>query len=254
MVRQEWAGRPILYYEETDSTNVRAREMSQELSGTLFVADKQSAGKGRRGRCWESPAGVNLYFTLLLKPDFTPDTAAMVTLVMGLAVAESIREFCGLDAYIKWPNDVVVNGKKVCGILTELELQGNAIHHLAVGVGINVCRQEFAQEIAATATSIEQELGSPVDRRDLLEQVMKRFDLYYGRFVQDGDLGGLQECYNKILVNRDREVRVLDPKGEYTGMAKGITQTGELLVENTNGVVEKVYAGEVSVRGIYGYI
>lgn len=252
----QWMGHEVVFYEKTDSTNLRAKLAAGEGAGdgTLFVADRQTAGRGRRGRNWESPGGVNLYFTLLLRPEFAPDTASRVTLVMGLAVAEVIQEHCGLDANVKWPNDVVVGGKKVCGILTELGLQGSNIDYLVVGVGINVGRQEFPQEIATTATSLVAEKDSEIDRTELLARVLERFEVLYDEFKRTGDLHSLRERYEACLINRNREVRVLDPKGEYTGMARGISTDGELLVERADGSVEAVYAGEVSVRGVYGYV
>lgn len=251
-----WVAQTIHYYDETDSTNLQAKLAAGEgaTQGTLFVADKQTAGRGRRGRSWDSPAGGNLYFSLLLKPTFAVDRASMVTLVMGLAVAESVHEYCGVDALIKWPNDVVIGGKKVCGILTELGLKGNEIDYLVVGVGINVRKQEFAETIASTATSLEVEAGIELDRVELLTRIMKKFERLYEDFVADGSLATLKESYNALLVNRDREVRVLDPKGEYTGVACGIADTGELLVTRADGSVEMVYAGEVSVRGVCGYV
>lgn len=251
-----WVAQTIHYYDETDSTNLQAKLAAGEGvgEGMLFVADRQTAGRGRRGRSWESPAGANIYFTLLLRPTFAPDMAPQVTLVMGLAVAEAIREYCGLDVRIKWPNDVVIGGKKVCGILTELGLQGSDIDHLIVGVGINVDRQEFPVEIAMTATSLEAEKDSEIDRTGLLACVMERFEVLYEEFKQAGGLNKLRERYDALLINRNREVRVLDPKGEYTGIARGISNEGELIVEREGGSLEAVYAGEVSVRGVYGYV
>ena len=252
----EWVAKDVRYFMETDSTNLQARLAAEQgaLHGTLLVAESQTAGRGRRGRSWNSDAEGNLYFSLLLKPDFSVEIASMVTLVMGLAVAETIREKCELDALIKWPNDVVVNGKKVCGILTELGLNGNAIDDLVVGVGINVGQREFALEIASTATGLVIEAGGEVDREELLAGVLQRFETLYEVFAGDGNLRSLRERYDELLINKGREVRVLDPREEYTGVASGITEMGELLVEKPGGEVEKVYAGEVSVRGIYGYV
>ena len=246
----------IISYEETDSTNVRARiaALEGEAHGTLITAGKQTAGRGRRGRSWDSPAGSNLYFTLILKPDFAPDQASMLTLVMAHAVAEAIIGVTGLECRIKWPNDIVVNGKKVCGILTEMSVDKGKIQHVLIGVGVNVGRQEFAPELADKATSLEQETAARIDERTLLCEIMKAFEKDYESFVRCGNLEPLQEAYNALLVNRNAAVRVLDPKGEYEGKALGITKTGELLVETAEGSLVEVYAGEVSVIGIYGYV
>ena len=252
----KWAGHPVSFYETINSTNLRAKLDADNGApeGALIVADMQTAGRGRRGRTWSSPAGVNVYFTLILKPDYTPDKASMVTLVMAMAVTEGIRETCGVEAGIKWPNDIVVNGKKVCGILTEMSVEKDFIHYVVIGDGINVGLQEFAPEIADVATSLQAECGRKVPKATLVANIMKAFEKYYDRFREKTDLSGLTKSYNAMLVNRGREVRVLDPKGEYCGVSGGINDAGELLVELPDGRVENVYAGEVSVRGIYGYV
>ena len=251
----KWAGKHICYFKELDSTNARAKQEADNgaAEGTLVVTDMQTAGRGRRGRSWNSPAGVNLYFTLILKPVYQPDKAAMVTLVMALAVAEGISLTCGMEAEIKWPNDVVVNGKKVCGILTEMNVEHGQIQCVAVGVGVNVGLQEFPPEIADKAASLEAECGKPVSRAALAANILKAFEKYYESFLQELSLSCIRDKYNRRLVNRDREVRVLDPQGEFQGIARGINEFGELLVERDDGSVTIVFAGEVSVRGIYGY-
>ncbi|MCM1191905.1 MAG: biotin--[acetyl-CoA-carboxylase] ligase [Butyrivibrio sp.] len=251
-----WAGKYICYFNELDSTNLRAKLEADNGApeGTLVVADMQTAGRGRRGRSWSSPGGTNVYFTLILRPSFGPDKAPMVTLVMALAVAEGIYETCGLAAEIKWPNDVIVHGKKVCGILTEMSADRGVIRHVVIGVGVNVGQQEFPPEIAAVAASLQEECGEEVSRTLLTAHIMKAFEKYYESFRQNENLSGVQEKYNSLLVNRDREVRVLDPKGEFRGIARGITPRGELLVEREDGSIQEIYAGEVSVRGVYGYV
>lgn len=255
-IRTAWAGCRLVCYQETDSTNVRAAQLAEEgaAHGMLVVADAQSAGRGRRGRSWASPKGKNVYFSLLLRPAFPPDKASMLTLVMALAVKETIEEVCGTEAKIKWPNDIVVGGKKVTGILTELRMQGTAIDHVVIGVGINVKEQVFAPEYAEHATSLETEVQREISREQLIAGVMAHFEKGYDLFLQTMDLSLLCEAYNAALVNCGREVRVLDPKGEYTGLAQGINHKGELLVQLQDKTVQEVYAGEVSVRGIYGYV
>lgn len=252
----QWAGHPVTFYEVLDSTNLRAKLDAENGApqGALVVADMQTAGRGRRGRSWSSPAGANAYFTLILKPDFEPEKASMLTLVMAMAVAVGITETCGVETRIKWPNDIVIGGKKVCGMLTELSVQQEYIQHVVIGAGVNVRIQKFAPEIADTAVCLEQECGRKVPRAELIVNIMKTFEKYYGIFMETLDFSGLKEAYDSLLVNCGREVCVLDPKGEYTGISKGINVVGELLVELPDGSEKAVYAGEVSVRGIYGYV
>lgn len=255
-IRTRWVGKPVCFYSSIGSTNIQAKMDAEggAASGTLIVADMQTAGRGRRGRAWDSPAGTNIYFTLILKPDFTPDKASMLTLVMALAVARGIEKTGLLSAGIKWPNDIVVNGKKVCGILTEMSVERDYIQYVVIGTGINVYRQEFAPELVDKATSLEEECGQRISRSALIADIMEAFEEYYAVFEKHGSLAGLRETYDRMLVNRDREVCVLDPRGEYRGIAKGITDTGELEVELPDGSISRIYAGEVSVRGIYGYV
>ena len=264
-LQTKWLGRNLLFYDSVGSTNDRVHQLADVLDGkatlhgAVVAADRQTAGKGRRGRVWESPAGANIYFSLLLRPTFAPDKASMLTLLIAYGVKCGIERQMVSDASqcgIKWPNDVVIDGKKVCGILTEMYLEGNSIDHVIVGVGVNVGKQNFAPELVDKATSLEDACGQVFDRSRLLADILEVFEEEYESFAAEdaiADLKFFKEKYNACLVNRDREVCVLDPKGEYRGIARGINDTGELLVELQDGSLKEVYAGEVSVRGIYGY-
>jgi BirA family biotin operon repressor/biotin-[acetyl-CoA-carboxylase] ligase len=251
-----WAGRNIIYFLETDSTNTQAKRLGDEgaAHGTLAVAEKQTGGKGRRGRRWESPAGSSIYMSILLRPDILPNQAPMLTLVMALSVAKAIQVCVGEEALIKWPNDIVINGRKVCGILTEMSTEIQWINHVVIGTGINVNTENFPAEIAETATSLYLESGKRQKRSLLTAEILRQFERYYSLFLDAGDLSGIQEEYNSLLVNFGREVRVLEPGHEYNGVAGGINETGELLIHTKDGQIRQVYAGEVSVRGIYGYV
>ena len=255
-IRNNWAGSEIYYYEETGSTNIDAKRLGEEgaAHGTIVVADKQNAGRGRRGRVWQSPAGKDIYFTILLRPSFEPDKASGLTLVMALSVAQAVERKCSLKAGIKWPNDVVLNGKKICGILTGMNMETDYIQHVVIGVGINVNLDEMPEEISQTATSILWESGEKTARAELLQEVLARFEENYGMYEKESDLSYMLEEYNSYLVNVGKQVKVLDPKGEFEGIARGINASGELLIETPDGKVAEVYAGEVSVRGMYGYV
>lgn len=251
-----WAGQEIVCFTETDSTNVRARKLGENgaAHGTLVVAEQQTAGRGRRGRGWESPAGSSIYMSLLLRPEFLPNKAPMLTIVMAYSVATALREQTGLDFRIKWPNDIVLNGKKVVGILTEMSTEIEYINHVVIGVGINVNTEAFPEEICATATSIRRESGKTWRRAELIAAILRQFEVQYERFVKEEDLAYLREAYDAVLVNCNREVRILGEKDGYRAVALGIDDQGELLVRKEDGTVTSVYAGEVSVRGIYGYV
>lgn len=250
-----WAGQNLIYFDEVDSTNTRVKELGAAGAphGTLVVAETQNAGKGRRGRSWESPAGSSISMTILLRPDFEPNRAPMLTLVMAHSIAAAIQEQTRAEVRIKWPNDLVVNRKKICGILTEMSAGEGGIHYVLIGVGINVNTERFPEELSDKATSIRLETGQKAEREALIAAGMKKFEEDYERFCKAGDLSPFVEEYNKILVNCGQEVRVLEPGKEYNAFSFGIDEKGELQVEKEDGTRESVFAGEVSVRGIYGY-
>lgn len=251
----EWAGCEIYYFDSIDSTNTKAKELAEEghPSGTLVVADRQTAGKGRRGRSWESPSGIGIFMTLMLKPEINPNHASMLTLVAAMATTRAIRRVIGVPAMIKWPNDIVMNGKKVCGILTEMSAQFDYINHIVIGIGINVHNEDFPEEIAQTASSIYLESGQHIHRASLIEAFLEEFEDVYAEYLKTEDMEGLQKEYDSMLVNRGRQVRVLDPKEPFEGKAMGITKKGELIVDTWESR-KLVSSGEVSVRGIYGYV
>lgn len=251
----EWAGCEIYYFDSIDSTNTKAKELAEEghPSGTLVVADRQTAGKGRRGRSWESPTGIGIFMTLMLKPEINPNNASMLTLVAAMATTRAIRRVTGVPAMIKWPNDIVMNGKKVCGILTEMSAQFDYINHIVIGIGINVHNEDFPEEIAKTASSLYLESGQHIHRASLIEAFLEEFEDVYAEYLKTEDMEGLQKEYDAMLVNRGRQVRVLDPKEPFEGKAMGITKKGELIVDTWESR-KLVSSGEVSVRGIYGYV
>lgn len=259
----EWVGRTVCCYDEIDSTNTEAKRIAEgacgaQGHGTVIVAEKQNAGRGRRGRDWNSPGGEGIFFTILLRPQMDPANASMLTLVKALAVVKGIARATGLEAAIKWPNDVVLNGRKIVGILTEMSAQIDYVNHIVVGSGINVHQKGFPEELAPKATSLDIEMKrlgkeKQIYRAAVLAAVLEEFEAYYGTFMETQDLSALREEYNALLVNCGREVRVLDPLGEFGGKALGINERGELLI-CCEGRTVKVSSGEVSVRGIYGYV
>lgn len=253
----QWIGKEVYYQSEIDSTNSWMKRLAEDGApeGSVTIADMQSRGKGRRGRVWVTPFGTSAPFSVLLRPDIRPDRASMLTLVIGLCVAQGIQEMYGLDVGIKWPNDVVVNGKKICGILTEMTMQAEYIDSVIVGVGINANMQEFSPELTDKATSLRNELGHPVKRAEIVVKILELFEEKYQIFLKTQDLTGLMEEYHSFLLNKDKEVRVLQPGDEHAGVARGINAMGDLIVERSdNGQTEKVFAGEVSIRGLYSYV
>ena len=250
-----WAGKELYYFKATDSTNGKAKEYAKQgcSHGTLIVAEKQDAGRGRRGKSWSSEEGTGIYMSLVLRPNLLPENASGLTLVAALAVARAIETITGCTPQIKWPNDIVINKKKVSGILTEMALDGKEIDSVIVGIGVNVHQKSFTAEIERIATSLDLEVESNCSRRVLIEEILKCFEILYDKYMQTENLSLLQQEYETYLANKDEKVKVLDPAGAYEGIARGITETGELIVD-TNEKRIYVSSGEVSVRGIYGYV
>ena len=253
-IHTKWAGKTVHFARETDSTNLWIKRLAKEgaSEGTLALAEFQSAGRGRLCRSWEVPEGTSVMMSILLRPKFEPQYAPMLTLVMGMAVAKAVKKL-SFDVSIKWPNDVVVSHKKICGILTEMGVRAGKIDYAVIGVGINVNIREFPEEMADKATSLYLESGREFDRSQIPGLVMEAFEEYYEKFAVTCDLSGLKEEYESILANYNQPVRVL-AKEPYEGVARGITDGGELLVEKTDGTIVAVSAGEVSVRGLYSYV
>ena len=253
-IHTKWAGKTVHFARETDSTNLWIKRLAKEGApeGTLALSEFQSAGRGRLGRSWEVPEGTSVMMSILLRPKFEPQYAPTLTLVMGMAVAKAVKSL-GFDVSIKWPNDVVVSHKKICGILTEMGVRDGKIDYAVIGVGINVNIKEFPEEMVDKATSLYLESGKEFDRSQIPGLVMEAFEKYYEKFAATCDLSGLKEEYESILANYNQPVRVL-AKEPYEGVARGITDGGELLVEKTDGTIVAVSAGEVSVRGLYSYV
>lgn len=244
----------IYYFDEITSTNDYVKKLSEadEPEGVVVIADHQSAGKGRRGHEWVSPSGQNIYMSFMLKPELDPGRASMLTLVCALAVRDALKKQ-QFDPVIKWPNDLILSGKKVCGILTEMSTQMTCINYIVVGIGINVMQTEFDAAIKDVATSMKLESGRDFNRAQIAADLLKAFEGYYAQFLETKDLSLLKENYEASLANMDKEVRIIGTKEERSGIAKGIDNTGELLVE-IDGKIERIMSGEVSVRGILGYV
>lgn len=251
----------ICLREETGSTNEDAKQIAslEAWNAALVVADRQTNGKGRRGRSWETKEGSSVAMSLLIKPAIKPCNASMLTLVMALSVAETVKDMinkakasaCAVN--IKWPNDILINRRKVCGILTEMSVLKEAIAYVVIGVGINVNELKFSEEITKVATSLRKETGMEFDREEIIASVVNNYNKYFTIFGKNENLTELKDIYEDLLVNKGKTVLVLDPKEEYSGQALGINDMGELLVRKEDGTIETVYAGEVSVRGVYGY-
>lgn len=244
----DFIGHSLFIYDETDTTNNRAKESNTSPDGSVFIAEVQTHGKGSRGRGWTSPRGIGIWHSILLKPEISPLEVSQITLVAGLAVCKAI----GLDSMIKWPNDIVIDGKKICGILTEMSAEINMVNYVVCGIGVNVNTESFDDDIADKATSMFIESGHKYVRNELIAKLLNEFEYYYKKFL-DGGLSAILDEYKKCCVTLGREVNVIFKNETVRGTAVDVDENGSLAVQTENGIIH-VTSGEVSVRGIYGYI
>ena len=215
----------VEFYDAVDSTNNRLRQLGEEgaAEGSLAAAEVQTAGKGRRGRTWVSGPGTALTFSVLLRPDVPPEKAPMLTLCAALAVYRAVSSLTGLPLGIKWPNDIVCRGKKLCGILTEMSADMDRVHYVIVGIGLNVSAEDFPEELADKACSIRSEGGKSIPRLRLLKGILEELESVYRKFLADGSLKGLRGEYEAALANLGQQVSVLEPQGDWQGLCRGIT-------------------------------
>jgi BirA family biotin operon repressor/biotin-[acetyl-CoA-carboxylase] ligase len=243
--------RRIVWRAEVDSTQHLARECARAGApeGTVVLAESQTQGRGRLGRTWFSPAGRNVYGTVVLRPPCPPAVVPQVALVAGVAVADAVREAVGLEARVKWPNDVLVGGRKVAGVLTEMEGEAERVGFVLVGIGVNVNVEpsEFPPDVAATATSLRAAVGRPIDRVGFAVRLLAAFEARYGRFLAGG-FAAIRPAFDATAFLTGREVRVTGPEGPVAGRVLGVDDDGALRLAGADGAMRRVIAGEVTLR------
>ncbi len=236
-----------LYYKEnTESTNLDAKLTENVPDRSVFLADRQTKGRGRLGREWSSPSGVGIWVSIYVKPQSHIEDISKLTLIAGLAVSRAIK-----GTTIKWPNDVLMGNKKLAGILTEMSAESGKIKNVIVGIGINVNNEDFPQELQDKATSLFIETGAKTEREEIICHILEEFFSMYDRFLNEGFSAFCGE-YTEKCITLGKEVFVI--KNEQKNIAKAIkiTEQGELVVE-INGKEEVINSSEVSVRGLLGY-
>lgn len=244
-------GTEIVTMKTVDSTNeeIKRRVHGNAESGLVVIACDQTAGKGRLGRSWASSDG-GVYFSVLLRPELPPNDISGITLAAGLGVCIAIRKFTGLNAMIKWPNDVIIGNKKVCGILTEMTAQTDMVDFVVIGIGVNVLNDSFPEEIANKATSLRIEAGEQIDLSQLMREILSVLDRIFSSYL----LGISQEdmkLYKSMCATIGREVSLTRGGERLSGKAVDITADGELVVMLDSGKKITVNSGEVMVQGIY---
>ncbi|MCM8711177.1 biotin--[acetyl-CoA-carboxylase] ligase [Clostridium sp. SYSU_GA19001] len=250
-------GRNIIHFNSIDSTNIKAKKLADSIvkDGTIVIAEEQTSGKGRLGRNWISPQYKGIWMSIILKPDLNPIEAVKLTQIAAAAVVTGTEEF-GIKTYIKWPNDIVINHKKVCGILTEMNAELTRINYVIVGIGINVNidETEFPGDIKHIATSLKIESKKSINRQKLAGNILNNFEKLYVQFVKQNDLSSsINICReNSALIGKN--IIIINRETSVEAKAIDIDEDGRLLVEYKDGRRESLISGEISIRGKESYI
>jgi BirA family biotin operon repressor/biotin-[acetyl-CoA-carboxylase] ligase len=246
-------GATILCFDELASTNETARELAVKgaSEGVSVIARKQTAGKGRQGRSWSSPIDEGLYVSIILRPHITPAQASVIPLASAIAVAETFAVDFSTAVDIKWPNDVLMNGRKICGILVESAIESGLLHYAILGIGINIAQKEFPDELRATATSLFLETQKTLTPEDFLRPLLARLNCWYPLAISQPEK--IIERWQQLSSYTNAcEVRIISGGAIIEGVTKGLTASGALLVELANGERREIVSGEVSLRKATG--
>lgn len=249
--------RQLTVLEQVDSTNSEAKRLARQglADRSLVLATRQTAGRGRLGRAWSSESGDGLYLSILLRPRLRPQDLMSVTLLVALAVRTAVEELSDLAVGLKWPNDVITDNRKLCGILCESVLEDAGIRELVIGIGLNINQLAFASDLEDKATSMRLQSGYHYDPNYVTARLMYHFDRYYTRFLdQDRRFDTFLAEYRDASLTLDRDVTVMDGDKSYTAKATDLTRDGFLVLRLADGTEEVVGSGEVSIRGMLGYV
>jgi BirA family biotin operon repressor/biotin-[acetyl-CoA-carboxylase] ligase len=241
-------GKRIYHFFKTDSTNHVALDLGHagEPEGAVVLAEEQTAGRGRAGRAWYSERAAGIYVTLLLRPPIAPVQAPLLTMMAGLSAHAAIQAQTGLAVDLKWPNDLMIGGRKTGGILTEMHAEPGQVRFVIVGIGLNVNQEKFPGELATVATSLRVEAGKPQSRLELLVQLLREFESDYNRFLREGSASVIERFEKVSSYARGKRVRVTTSNESYTGTTAGLGPEGLLQVKREDGKVVTVIAGDVS--------
>jgi BirA family transcriptional regulator, biotin operon repressor / biotin---[acetyl-CoA-carboxylase] ligase len=241
-------GCPVEFCEKIDSTNNLACRLAREGApeGAVVVADAQAKGKGRLNRVWQSPPAANLYVSIILRPEIEAAAAPQLTLVAGLAVAEILSRYCPEGVTIKWPNDILIRGKKICGILTEMKSSPAGVDFIILGIGINInmTRDDFEPSLRDTATSLQIETGDIINRLDVICTLFNSLEKWYRLFLRRG-FPGVRDAWLRYADILGRPIRVVFREDTQTGVVLGIDDDGTIVMKDADGMTQRVIAGDI---------
>lgn len=243
-------GKQIHFFARINSTNIAARKLAElgAKEGTVVIADSQSKGKGRMGRLWQSPSG-NLHTSIIFRPQIPPSSAPQVTLIAAVATAKAIAKTIEVNPEVKWPNDVLIHGKKVAGILTETDCQGNTLNFIILGIGVNInaSLKFFPRELLNSITSLGYEAGGDVSLPQFTRCLYQEVERYYDLWIAQG-FSRIRNEYTKLFLLPGKLVQISFLEKITTGEVQGIDERGALLLRLPNGRVERIVAGDVTTR------
>jgi len=241
-------GKRVLHFFRTDSTNRVAFDLGQggEAEGAVVVAEEQTAGRGRAGRSWVSERAAGIYVTLLLRPKLAPVQAPLLTMMAGISARAAVEAVTGLNVDLKWPNDLMIGGRKIGGILTEMHAEPALVRFVIVGIGINVNQEKFPAELGGVATSLRVESGRVHSRVEILVRLLREFEKDYLRLVREGSVSVVTTFQEVSSYARGKKVRVVTGAETFTGVTAGLTPEGLLRVERGGGEIVTVVAGDVA--------
>ncbi|MGV3465805.1 MAG: biotin--[acetyl-CoA-carboxylase] ligase [Heyndrickxia sp.] len=244
-------GKTIHYLESTDSTQKVAHRLAQEgcPDGTLVIAEEQTNGRGRLARNWHSPKYTGIWMSLVLRPKLPPARAPQFTLIAAVAVAQAIEDVCEISPDIKWPNDLLLNGKKITGILTELQADSDKINAIIMGIGMNVNQKEddFPVELHDIATSLAIETGREISRSNLVKRILENLEKYYLIYLENG-FAPLKLLWESYAVSLGKDIIARTISGNISGKALGITEEGVLKIQDENGHIHEIYSADIEIK------
>ncbi|MGL5695047.1 MAG: biotin--[acetyl-CoA-carboxylase] ligase [Peptostreptococcaceae bacterium] len=249
----KFIGKNIIHFESIDSTNIYAKKIAQdELDGTVIISEEQTNGRGRLGRIWDSKAYEGIWMSIVLKPNILPYKTPFLTIVAAVSIAKAL-DTLGVSVGIKWPNDIILNNKKLCGVLTELSAEIDRVNYIVLGIGMNVKTLDFSKEIENIATSLYNE-GYVIPRVDIVKEILKEIEKNYLRYVENIDKKSILDEYRKYSVIIGKNIYTIKNNEKELVQCIDINEDGNLVVKRSDGNIEEIISGEISIRGENGYV
>ena len=246
-------GKKILHFETIESTNNYAKKIAlEELDGTVIISEEQTKGRGRVGKQWYSKSGEGIWMSIILKPDIIPQKAPFITLIAGASIVKALNKL-DVETFIKWPNDITINNKKVAGILTELSAEVDKINYIVLGIGINTKTMKFSQEISEIATSLHKE-GYEISRVDIVKAILEEFEKLYLQYVNENVRKETLSICRKYSAIIGKDIYLIKEDEKELVRCLDINDDGNLIVRNENNIIQEIISGEISIRGVKGYV